>query len=436
VPNLKPVFPPIPSDNLFPGIAVYRKRMNLSQSKFARLLNVATATVGFWETGRSYPFLPEVYRIADVLGCYPQDLLKPKERKMIAFHGNPAIKQEYQDRLKAHHAADQIIKGAYWEPDQFTGCAVGCTLHKGGGCIHKQYEIVLGIPRTLAYLEDRIFENLPAPHCADFAVNFLDAIPVGGDLSLVTARFMVWLLADESGGVLRFTVGFPEAAAAVQGVAVLYSRMIAGEVIPKESWETAAAAAACAVRAATDVAYAAYAADVLDAADVPDAADVLDAAACAVRAASDVLDAAAYAARAAADAAANAAADAAAYAATDAADVPDAAAYAAAYAARAATDATYAATYAADVLDAAAYAAAYAARAATDAAYAAYAADVLDAAAYAAAYAARAAAYAADVLDAAADAAAYAARAAAFQKMAAKLLELLAAAPTPAKGVE
>jgi transcriptional regulator with XRE-family HTH domain len=355
---LKPVFPPIPSANLFPGIAVYRKRMNLSQSKFARLLNVATATVGFWETGRSYPFLPEVYRIADVLGCYPQDLLKPKERKMIAFHGNPAIKQEYQDRLKAHHAADQIIKGAYWEPDQFTGCAVGCTLHKGGGCIHKQYETVLGIPRTLAYLEDRIFENLPAPHCADFAVNFLDAIPVGGDLSLVTARFMVWLLADESGGVLRFTVGFPEAAAAVQGVAVLYSRMIAGEVIPKESWESAAYAAAYAARAATD-------------------------------------------------------------AATDAA--------------RAATDA---AAYAADVPDAATYAAAYAARAATDVAYAAYAADVLDAAAYAAAYAARAAAYAADVLDAAAYAAAYAARAAAFQKMAAKLLELLAAAPTPAKGVE
>ena len=116
------------------------------------------------------------------------------------------------------------------------------------------------------------------------------------------------------------------------------------------------------------------------------------------------------------------AADAAYAAAYAAADTANAAAYAADTAYAAASAAASAAAYAAN---AAAYAAAYAAYAA---AYAA--ADTANAAAYAAAYAAYAAAYAAaDTANAAASAAAYAAADAktkCYERMAEKLLELMA----------
>ena len=34
---------------------------------------------------------------------------------MKAFHGDPAIKEKYLSRVRAHHMADEIIKGKYWE---------------------------------------------------------------------------------------------------------------------------------------------------------------------------------------------------------------------------------------------------------------------------------------------------------------------------------
>lgn len=48
---------------------------------------------------------------------------------LIAFHGKQSIKDEYLARVRAHKAADEIIKGVYWEKGK--GCAVGCTVHIG-----------------------------------------------------------------------------------------------------------------------------------------------------------------------------------------------------------------------------------------------------------------------------------------------------------------
>ena len=65
---------------------------------------------------------------------------------MRAFHNNPAIKEKYLARVRAHAAADEIIKGQYWQNGR--GCAVGCTIHSSS---HKAYEDELGIPRFLIY---------------------------------------------------------------------------------------------------------------------------------------------------------------------------------------------------------------------------------------------------------------------------------------------
>src|SRR5262249_3407302 len=109
--------------------------------------------------------------------------------KLIAFHGNPQIKEKYLARIRAHVAADELIHGVYWQNGK--GCAVGCTIHSG---YHAAYETELGIPRILARLEDGIFENLPNGQAKEWPQKFLAAIPISADLSLVWLQFAVWLL--------------------------------------------------------------------------------------------------------------------------------------------------------------------------------------------------------------------------------------------------
>ena len=93
---------------------------------------------------------------------------------METFHGDKKIKAKYLKRLKAHAKADEIIQGIGWKNGK--GCAVGCTLENYK---HRQYEVELGIPEWLAYLEDRIFEGLQKEDAMKFPVQFLSAVPVG-----------------------------------------------------------------------------------------------------------------------------------------------------------------------------------------------------------------------------------------------------------------
>ena len=108
---------------------------------------------------------------------------------MRAFHGDPAIKAKYLDRVRMHAAADEIIKDKYWENGK--GCAVGCTIHSS---VHEKYQDLLGIPVSLALLEDLIFENLPNAEAKLFPSQFLEAIPVGADLKTTSFRFSAFLL--------------------------------------------------------------------------------------------------------------------------------------------------------------------------------------------------------------------------------------------------
>jgi hypothetical protein len=242
---------------------------------------------------------------------------KTKEKTLIAFHGDPKIKKKYLKRLEAHRAADEIIKGQYWEGGK--GCAVGCTVHSDN---HAAYEDELGIPRILARLEDGIFENLQNGRAKDWPIQFLSVIPVSSDLSNIWPQFAVWMLIDEKWGVLQFAKT-DEQKEAIKGVAKFYQE---GKYAKKEYYNELEKLRSNARRIR-----AAYVADA--------AATAADAAAYVADAAATAADAAAYAA----DAAAAYAAAAAAYA-TDAAT---AAAYAAADAAATAAAATAAAAAAA-----------------------------------------------------------------------------------------
>ena len=100
-----------------------------------------------------------------------------------AFHNDPAVKAKYQKRLADHRAAEQLIQGTGFEDGK--GCAVGCTLDAYD---HSRYPIELGLPEWLAWLEDCIFEGLPAKEAEQFAEDFLAAIPVGADVQHVRGQ--------------------------------------------------------------------------------------------------------------------------------------------------------------------------------------------------------------------------------------------------------
>ncbi|MGN6122979.1 MAG: hypothetical protein ACTHOJ_08470, partial [Sphingomonas oligoaromativorans] len=110
---------------------------------------------------------------------------------MLAFHGLEVLKAEKLAQLRAHEVADEIVKGRYWEGGK--GCAVGCTVHSSS---HAAYETEMGIPRMLARLEDRIFEGMSNAEAKRFPVRFIDAVPVGADLSRVGWQFLHWLIVD------------------------------------------------------------------------------------------------------------------------------------------------------------------------------------------------------------------------------------------------
>lgn len=156
-----------------------------------------------------------------------------EEKVLLAFHSYPAIKKKYLARVKAHAEADAIVKGQYW--DEGKGCAVGCTIE---GNDHSRYEYELGIPATIAYLEDTIFEGLPNKEAMKFPEKFLKAIPVGADLSLVAAKFMVWQFEDEKFGLKNIDEikSDAEVMEVCADVVALYKRVIDGGTVSEKEW--------------------------------------------------------------------------------------------------------------------------------------------------------------------------------------------------------
>ena len=178
-----------------------------------------------------------------------------------AFHNKPSVKRTYLSRVRVHAKADQIIHGTYWENGK--GCAVGCTIH---GSEHSKYETELGIPRILAKLEDVLFERMANGHAKAFPLQFLSAIKVGADLSMVWPKYAHWMLLDPEHGVMRFAK-IEKTKAAILRVGELYGLKVAGKEPAKQAFRDAAAYAAAYADADADAADA-YAAASYAAADI------------------------------------------------------------------------------------------------------------------------------------------------------------------------
>ena len=155
---------------------------------------------------------------------------------MLAFTNTEYTHAETIAMMRAHVAADELVKGQYWVDGK--GCAVGCMTKSSD---HSRYEPMFGIPAMIAGLEDEIFEGLDNGEAKAWPIQFLEAIKPGADLSLVAPRFMIWTLTDPEHGVARFNDD-----ASIVNVAKTWQRVVDGDMPTSEDWSAAASAAASA----------------------------------------------------------------------------------------------------------------------------------------------------------------------------------------------
>ncbi|MES2211490.1 MAG: hypothetical protein V4515_15100, partial [Chloroflexota bacterium] len=215
---------------------------------------------------------------------------------ILAWHNDEALKAEAVASMRRHRQADEFIRGSYMTafPEAasgFKGCFHGCltteklAAEKGipvaeyvgrhwSDSWHADGERLWGIPARLGAVLDKLFESIP-DGWSDFAVNSVEAMPVGADLDVAVDRWMLDLLVDPDHGVVIHTADGSAQRTAVENVAKLYRRRLDGAEPTRQEWKAAAAYADAAAYAAADAAYAAAADADADAA----AADAADAAA-------------------------------------------------------------------------------------------------------------------------------------------------------------
>jgi len=136
---------------------------------------------------------------------------------MSAWHGDADLKARIVERMKQHREADDFIQGLYQKIDPasalgYRGCAIGCLLEKqewrdlGFGETdseplrgwHEEVEHQFGILADVAEIIDDCFEASDPPDHAKFAVNAIEAIPVGADLSRVADAYVEGRGQDEN----------------------------------------------------------------------------------------------------------------------------------------------------------------------------------------------------------------------------------------------
>ena len=157
---------------------------------------------------------------------------------MLAFTNTEYTHAETLAMMRAHAAADELVKGRYWQDGK--GCAVGCMTKSSD---HALYEPMFGIPAMIAGLEDRIFEGLENGEAKAWPIQFLEVIRPGADLSLVAPKFMIWMLTDQEHGVVRFNDNV-----SIVNVARLWQRVVDGDMPTAGDWNAAESAASLAMR--------------------------------------------------------------------------------------------------------------------------------------------------------------------------------------------
>lgn len=95
--------------------------------------------------------------------------------------------------MEDHARQDRLVAGTYGEKsrEKFYGCSVGCSIYTINQITGNRYDsgdhtalaYQIGIPDILVWLQDVVFEGLPATKRTEWPVRFYQAIPEESDLT-------------------------------------------------------------------------------------------------------------------------------------------------------------------------------------------------------------------------------------------------------------
>lgn len=178
---------------------------------------------------------------------------------MLSYHNDENLKKLIVCEMRKHQEQDQLVKDTYCreEGGKFKGCAVGCAIDSINIALgkryrnsdHKVFEVALGIPEWLAHIQDYLFEHLPIGDNSQFAVDFLEAIPVGVNLDPVKWKFCFFLMRENIERVLSFSC-MPgmireKSLSAIRAVIALHEKAIETGAFDYNEAKYAMASAAC-----------------------------------------------------------------------------------------------------------------------------------------------------------------------------------------------
>lgn len=197
---------------------------------------------------------------------------------IIAWHGEQQLKDKALERLREHRRLDRIAQGKYWTDGR--GCLLGCLTHREHK-VHESAERLFGIAQRIGYWLEWVFEGLCPEDCEWWVIASAEAIPAGADLSQCHNHLCLWLLRES--GLLTIT---DANRGAINHVARLHERVLAGEYVSLRHWSLARCKADSATQAkqSNEAIVSAHAA--VAAADLP-ARSTAEAAGCGVYAFAD-----------------------------------------------------------------------------------------------------------------------------------------------------
>ena len=227
---------------------------------------------------------------------------------MNAYKNDPKLKEMLVQEAIEHRAMERLHQqygyGSMQSGENFKGCDIGCTVfslnRKFGLKIetndHGGVASFLDVPVGLVLLFDRLFEQLPKDLAMTWQERHWLAIEPGSDQTHTVGKFLHWLLVDPNDGVIKFAKN-DNVRKAIQAVADLFEKKMAGKLVTPEQWEVVRLAAAASASSASSAA-SAYAASASS--DYASASAAASASSAAAFAYADAADAFAYAADAAA----------------------------------------------------------------------------------------------------------------------------------------
>ena len=115
---------------------------------------------------------------------------------MKAFHNDPVQKEKFVSIMQKAYDEKRLESGKYWCKSDCTGCLVG-QIAQTEDSPHKTFAKDFNCPEWIPKLFDNVFEGLPDGKREQFAINVVNAIPVGFDnWQSWYHRFCIFLLED------------------------------------------------------------------------------------------------------------------------------------------------------------------------------------------------------------------------------------------------